>query len=112
MFWVENLGLGMVLLGAIFTFIGALGVYRMPDAFNRLHASGIITTFGVGTLLLSLPAIGDQIITLKSLATLIFLFLTSPIATHMIARTIYYVSKKRSRYLVLDELGSGSKGKA
>ena len=35
-----------LVIGAFFTFVGALGVLRMPDVFGRLQASTCIATLG------------------------------------------------------------------
>ena len=43
----------LILAGAIFTFIGALGLARLPDFYTRLHAPTKATTLGVGSLLIA-----------------------------------------------------------
>ncbi len=43
----------LILAGAIFTFIGALGLVRLPDFYTRLHAPTKATTLGVGSLLIA-----------------------------------------------------------
>ncbi|MCA8878646.1 MAG: monovalent cation/H(+) antiporter subunit G [Rhodobacteraceae bacterium] len=76
-----------VLLGAGFVFIAALGVYRLPDVLNRMHASTKAGTLGCA-LALTAAAIqfGSTAITAKVIATILFLMLTAPIAAHMIGR--------------------------
>jgi multicomponent Na+:H+ antiporter subunit G len=39
-------GLVMLLVGSVFLFLGALGIYRMPDLYNRLQAGTKATTLG------------------------------------------------------------------
>ena len=43
----------LVLLGAAFTLIGAIGLVRFPDFFTRLHGPTKATTLGVGSLVLA-----------------------------------------------------------
>src|SRR5690606_25810745 len=42
-----------LLLGSGFTLIGAIGLYRLPDFFTRLHGPTKATTLGVGSLLIA-----------------------------------------------------------
>ena len=41
------LGTVITAAGALFLFIGSLGVYRMPDVYNRLQAGTKCTTLGI-----------------------------------------------------------------
>ena len=54
---LSYIGYFFVLLGSIFLFLGALGIYRMPDVYNRLQAGtksstlgAMSTLFGIGLL--------------------------------------------------------------
>ena len=76
--------------GAIFTLIGALGIIRLPDFYSRLHAAGIVDTLGAGLLLLGMiVAAGFTLVSVKLLLIGVFLFFTSPTATHAIANAAY-----------------------
>jgi multicomponent Na+:H+ antiporter subunit G len=80
----------LTLIGAFFMFVAALGVYRMPDLYMRLHANTKSATFGVGFLLLGAVAhFWDFGISARALAIMIFLFATAPVAAHMIGRAAY-----------------------
>ncbi|MEG7388475.1 Na+/H+ antiporter subunit G, partial [Pseudomonas aeruginosa] len=46
--WVEILVSAFLLLGSAFVLIGAIGLYRLPDFFMRLHGPTKATTLGVG----------------------------------------------------------------
>ena len=41
----------LVLIGASFTLIGSIGLYKLPDFFMRLHGPTKATTLGVGAIL-------------------------------------------------------------
>ena len=43
----------LILTGAIFTFIGSLGLARLRDFYTRLHGPTKATTLGVGCLLIA-----------------------------------------------------------
>ncbi|WP_177428076.1 cation:proton antiporter, partial [Candidatus Venteria ishoeyi] len=42
----------LLLIGSIFLFLGALGLVRMPDVYNRIQAGTKATTLGALTVLL------------------------------------------------------------
>ncbi|MDB4111635.1 monovalent cation/H(+) antiporter subunit G [Yoonia sp.] len=76
-----------LLLGGFFALIAAIGVLRLPDVLTRMHAST-----KAGILGSSLILIGGAIylqeteITVRVIAIILFLMLTSPIGAHMIGR--------------------------
>jgi multicomponent Na+:H+ antiporter subunit G len=80
----------LMLVGAGFMLLAALGVARMPDLFTRMHASTKSATLGVGCLMLGAALhFGDAGVTARALAVVAFLFATAPVAAHMIARAGY-----------------------
>lgn len=77
-------------LGAIFILIAALGIYRMPDFFTRLSVTVKASTLGVGCILAAVAVhFSEFSITTKVLAVIFFLFITSPVAAFLIARSAY-----------------------
>lgn len=82
----------LILLGALFHFIGTLGLIRFPDVYNRSHAATKSTTLGVlciliGTFVFFL--VNEKEISAKLLLGIAFVFLTSPISGHLIGRAAY-----------------------
>ena len=43
---VDGLSWLLLLAGSFVVVVGALGLVRMPDVFTRMHAGGMIDTFG------------------------------------------------------------------
>ncbi len=75
-----------VLAGALFAVIGGIGIIRLPDFFCRIHGAGITDTLGAGLILTGLMFLSpDEIVTVKLVAILGFLWLTSPTSTHALA---------------------------
>lgn len=73
--------------GAFFAVTGGVGVMRLPDVFTRLHASGMTDTMGAGLILAGLMLhAGLTLVTVKLVFILLFLWMTSPISTHAVAR--------------------------
>lgn len=84
----------LILAGAFFTFVGALGVVRFPDVYNRAHAAGLPVSLGVGAILLAAALFfsgrGEGVF-LKPLVAMGLILLTMPVGTHMIIRAAYAV---------------------
>ncbi len=81
---------GLLLIGVFFMFVGAMGLLRMPDLYMRMSATTKSATLGVSFMLLAAALHFEDIgIFNRSLATIAFLYLTAPVAAHMIARAAY-----------------------
>ncbi len=77
----------LLLAGAFFLVTGALGMVRLPDVFTRMHAAGMTDTMGAGLILVGLCVYsGANLVTVRLILVLGFLWFTSPIATHALAK--------------------------
>jgi len=80
-------------IGAIFIFIAAIGVIRLPDLFLKMHAATKAGTLGCGCVLLGA---GIQLHTshalTEALLLIFFIMLTNPISAHLIAKVAYQLS--------------------
>lgn len=84
------LGAGLCLLGAILCVIGTVGVMRFPDFYTRLHAASITDTSGATLVLLGMAFLAPHwLVVSKLFAIFIFIFLTSPAASHAIANAAH-----------------------
>ena len=82
-------GLSALLTGiGLFTLISAvLGTFRFRYALSRLHAAALADTLGALSIAAGLAlAEGFTPTSLKLLAVVVFLWLTSPVSSHLIAR--------------------------
>jgi len=96
-------------LGALFILIASLGIYRMPDFYTRLSVTVKAVTLGVGCILGSVAIhFSDFSITTKVFAVIFFLFITSPVAAFLIARTAYASKVKMWDKSVRDELNEAN----
>ncbi len=78
----------LLMSGSLFAIVGGIGLVRLPDLFSRMHGAGITDTLGAGLILLGLMLhSGATLVTFKLGAVLFFLFVTSPTATHALARS-------------------------
>lgn len=83
-FWVS----AILMAGALLTLItGVLGVFRFKYCLNRMHAAAVNDTLGILLAVCSLiVAQGPDFVSLKFLLVVIFLWLASPVSSHLIAR--------------------------
>ena len=73
--------------GAVFSVIGGIGILRMPDFYTRMHAASITDTAGMALMLAGLMLqAGLTLVTAKLVFIMVFLIITSPTATHALAR--------------------------
>jgi multicomponent Na+:H+ antiporter subunit G len=89
--FAEIIASAFIALGAFFYVVGAIGIYRMPDVFTRMHAAGISDTAGAGLILIGLMLLTVSpdisiFVTVKLAIILGVIFFTSPIATHALAQ--------------------------
>jgi multicomponent Na+:H+ antiporter subunit G len=80
----------LLLLGGAFGFLAALGMVRLPDTIIRMHAATKAGTLGCGFVLFAVALyFPDSPTTLRAVAAILFVFLTAPIAAHLIGRAAY-----------------------
>ena len=85
--WLSGISL---LLGTAALIVGALGLVRLPNLFSRIHAVGMMDTAGVAFITLGmLIHEGFSLISVKLAVVGVFLFFTSPIATHAVAQVAH-----------------------
>ncbi len=95
----------ITLLGALFLFLGALGVVRMPDVYNRMQAGTKATT--LGTILFS---IGIGLANFgsawcgKVIIIILFVIATNPVSSNVIARAAHFSGIKLTKISLKDEL--------
>jgi multicomponent Na+:H+ antiporter subunit G len=77
----------LVLVGTFFLLVGTIGLLRLPDVYNRLHATSKATTLGAASMFLAATVyFGPQGAGLTSLVGIGFLFITAPTGGHVISR--------------------------
>ncbi len=86
---IELVVSGLILAGAVFTLIGALGLVRLRDFYTRLHGPTKATTLGVGSLLVASAvwfSTRDAGLSLHEVLITLFLFITAPVSAHLLAK--------------------------
>jgi multicomponent Na+:H+ antiporter subunit G len=96
----------LLLTGACFSLLGAIGLLRFTDPPSRLHASAKPQSLG---LLLILLGVALQVPLRYAFALLLVAVLqmvTAPVMSQMVARTAYLTGRVNRDTLVTDELGA------
>lgn len=85
----------LMITGAVFVLAGAMGMMRLPDFYTRMHAAGVTDTLGAELIVIGLMfQSGWSLVTVKLALLGIFVFLTSPTATHATANAAYKAGLK------------------
>ena len=86
----EVLSWAFLMAGSVFLLIGGLGLIRLPDFYTRIHAAGITDTMGAWLILIGLMfSTGWTLISVKLVMLLFFLAVTSPLASHALAKAAF-----------------------
>ena len=80
-------GMGLLLVGLGIFALELFGVYKFKYVLNRMHAAAMGDTLGLGACLTGMILLsGWNITSVKLALILVFLWLASPVASHLIAR--------------------------
>lgn len=99
--------IGNVLLGvgAACALVGTMGIVRLPDVYNRIHAQTVSVVGGAILVLLGVSLLeGLSLYSLKALTIALFIFLTNPVSSHAIARAAHKSGVKLWPKSVVDKL--------
>lgn len=86
--WLQFLAGVSLLLGGLFIFVVQLaGVFKFKFVLNRMHAAAMGDTLGIGISMAGLMILsGFNFTSLKMALIIVFLWMASPVASHLIAR--------------------------
>ncbi len=82
------LGYFFVSVGALFLFLGALGIIRMPDLYTRIQAGTKASTLGAMSLILGVAFLEPEW-WIKLVLMILFIAFSNPLSSHAIARGSY-----------------------
>ena len=88
----------LFIVGSVFTLISAIGVLRLPDLYTRMHAASKTATFGVGLIVLGGAfAMPTTAVFVKALIVIVFLFITVPTSSHLLARAAWRLETRNHK---------------
>ncbi|PIC63073.1 Na+/H+ antiporter subunit G [Sporosarcina sp. P13] len=97
----------LVIVGIIFTIVTVIGILRLPDAYTRSHAASKSATLGVMSVLLGVFFHfwwNEGHFSIQLLLGIAFLFITSPIGGHLMARAAYMSGVEPTKLTIGDAL--------
>ena len=103
----EFLGAFLILTGGIASLISVFGLIRLPDVYTRSHAATKSSTLSV---LLTLSGafvyflFSEHFVSVRLLLGIVFVFLTAPVAGHLLVRAAYRSNVKLADISSVDEL--------
>lgn len=88
-FFVEAAVSFFLIVGSLFALVGAIGLYRLPDFFTRLHGPTKASTLGVGSMVVASMlffSYQGEGLSIHELLITLFLFITAPVSAHILAK--------------------------
>lgn len=112
---IELPGALLIFIGSIISVISAVGIIRFPDVYSRAHAATkssalavLLTLFGAFIYFL----MTEGIVSVRLILGIIFVFITSPTAGHLIIRSAYRSKVRLTESTLVDELGDAIRREA
>lgn len=85
----------LLTLGGLSILVGGIGALRLPDLFTRMHAASVTDSIGAILVLVGVMLqAGLSLATIKLVAILLFLLLTSPTASNALAAAAMLAGNK------------------
>ena len=82
-----TVGAALILIGVAIFFIQLVGVFKLKDVLSRMHAAAMGDTIGIASTLLGVIVLtGLNFTSLKVALIIIFLWMASPVSSHLISR--------------------------
>ena len=83
---LDTLSWVLLTLGGLSVLIGGIGALRMPDLYTRMHAASVTDSLGAILVLVGIMLqAGWSLATIKLIAILLFLLMTSPTSSNALA---------------------------
>ena len=90
----------LVLSGLAFCCIGVYGLFKFKYAANRMHAAAIVDTLGISLCMLGFAVSAPDLFSgLKILLVVVFWWLSSPVASHLLCRLEITTDEQRDEYM-------------
>lgn len=92
-------------IGSACAVIGAIGIVRFPDFYNRVHANTVAVVGGAMLSMLAAGILGGlSVFTIKAIVIALFIFLSNPVSAHALARAAHKSGVKLWDKSVVDKL--------
>ena len=90
----ESMLVDVALVYTLLSFLSLLGIYRLKYVMNRMHAAAMGDTMGLGLVVIGLIILGHDVFHIaKYILVILFFWMSSPIASHMIGKVEMLTNK-------------------
>jgi multicomponent K+:H+ antiporter subunit G len=91
---LEGLAIFFVLVASVFLVVGAIGLFRLPDLFMRLHAPTKSSTLGLGGILIAsvLLSITFGRFGMAEILISLLAFITAPVSANLMAQAAIHLN--------------------
>lgn len=98
--WIRFiLGTFLLICGMLLFVVEIISVFKLDYVLNRMHAAATGDTFGIGLSIIGLVILsGWNFTSLKLLLVLTFLWFSSPVSSHLIAKLEVVTHEGEDRY--------------
>lgn len=97
--------IALLLLGVFLLLTAAIGVLRLPDLYTRMSATSKASSLGAACVLVGVAVgMADTGVTVRVIAGVAFLLLTTPVAAHLIGRAAYVLGVPLWKGTRIDDL--------
>ncbi len=108
---ISPIGWFVIWIGIAFNILGAVGLVRFPDVYNRLQSSTKCVTLGTLGIMFGIFLLtGFSAMGIKALICGVFLLLTNPVAAHALVRGTLHFGTKMWHGSVIDHYGAEKLG--
>ena len=90
----------LLLVGAGLTLVGTIGLLRLPNFYDRVHAPTLGTTLGIGCVLLASMlffSVLQSRLVLHEVLIAIFVVVTTPVTLMLLTRAAVYRDRREGR---------------
>lgn len=88
----DTLVILLMVSGTLLFLLAAVGIVRMRDVYTRMQAASKAGSLGVACMVMAVAMYFKSLnVAVEATLVVLFIFLTTPIATHLIARAGYFV---------------------
>ena len=102
---IEWIAAFFLIAGSLFMLVAAIGVVKLSDVYMRMHAITKAASLGAILMLASVSIIYVQwIVWVEALMVVVFVIITAPIASHMIAKAAHKTGMPKGPGYIMDEL--------
>jgi multicomponent Na+:H+ antiporter subunit G len=105
----------IILSGSLISIVSTIGLIRLPDIYTRNHAASKSATLGVLFILFGVFLffwLDNGYMNSRLILAIVFIFLTAPVAGHLISRAAYNSGVPLWEKSVRDDLKTKEKAKS